>query len=116
MKIRVADLFEITLSDNRKAIGHYVYFDDKNGPFIQVFDYIVQNTAVNVNDAILRPYLFPPVITGLHGAIRRGFWKVIGKQPITKFEYPKFISSFWDDKNGEVINWFLYDGANYFKL
>ena len=40
--VKLGNIFEITLSDERKAIGHYVYWDKKNGPFIQVFNYIAR--------------------------------------------------------------------------
>lgn len=116
MRIKIGDLFEIPLADGRKALGHYVYYDSKNGPFIQVFDYITEDAHVNITEAINKPYLFPPVITGLNAAIRTGLWRVIGKKPVTDFIHPMFISSFWDHKTGEVINWFLYDGTNYIKL
>ncbi|PKO15874.1 MAG: hypothetical protein CVU39_10165 [Chloroflexi bacterium HGW-Chloroflexi-10] len=114
--IKIGDLFEITLSDHRTAIGHYVYRDNKNGPFIQVFDYIENKQKMNVEDAVKKGYMFPPVITGLKAAIRKGLWIVIGKRPVTDFIYPKFISAHWDDKTGEVKSWFLYNGSNFIKI
>jgi hypothetical protein len=116
MMIKIADLFEITLSDNKKAIGHYVYWDDKNGPLIQVFNYLANKDEMRIEDAIKMPYMFPPVITGLKAAVRNGLWPVIGKKPVINFTYPKFISSHWNDKTGEVTNWFLYNGNSFISL
>ncbi len=116
MRLRVGDLFEITLSDNRKAIGHYVYWDDKNGPFIQVFKYLYDKEEVIVEKAIESSYMFPPVITGLRAAVRNSLWPLIGRKPIINFTYPNFISAHWNDKTGEVINWFLYNGKGFISL
>lgn len=116
MIIKVGDLFEITLSNQRKAVGHHVYWDTKNGPFIQVFDYIAEKDFFNVDDALTQPYMFPPVITGLKAAVRTGLWPVIGKKPVENFKYPKFISSHWNDKTGEVQLWFLYNGNSFSRL
>lgn len=114
--IRVGDLFEITLSNERCAIGHYVYRDKNNGPFIQVFDYIAYKDKFNLEEAIQAKYMFPPVITGLGAAIRTGLWYIVGKKMVKDFIYPKFISTFWNDKTGEVTNWFLYDGVNWIRI
>jgi hypothetical protein len=114
--VKVGDLFEIPLSDSRKAVGHFVFKDNKNGPFIQIFDYIVDNEKWNIQDAIKSKYLFSPVITGLNAAIRVGLWHIIGRKPVINFTYPKFISSHWNDKTGEVKNWFLWDGDKFIKL
>lgn len=111
--VKVGDLFKITLSDNRKAVGHYVYWDDKNGPFIQIFNYLANKEELKIENAVKKPYMFPPIITGLKAAVRNGLWSVIGKMPVTDFIYPKFISSHWNDKTGEVKNWFLYDGIKF---
>lgn len=116
MMVKVGDLFEITLSDHRKAIGHYVYWDAKNGPFIQVYDYLAEKEDMRIEDALTRPYMFPPVITGIKAAVRNGLWPVIGKRPVTDFTYPKFISSYWNDQTGEVKNWFLFDGLNFINI
>ena len=114
--VKVGDLFQITLSDNRKAIGHYVYWDDKNGPFIQVFNYFFDKEEVIIEKAIESSYMFPPVISGLRAAVRNGLWPVIGRKPVINFSYPNFISSHWNDKTGEVINWFLYNGTEFIRL
>lgn len=116
MIVKVGDLFEITLSDNRRAVGHYVYWDDKNGPFIQVFDHITTKEEMRIADAVTKQYLFPPVITGLRAMVRKGLWPVIGKKPVTDFIYPKFISSYWNDKTGEIKKWFLYDGKSFISI
>lgn len=111
MTVRVGDLFRITLSDGRQAIGHYVFRDAKYGPLIQVFRKITnQNDIMNLQEVQDSGYSFPPIVTGLNAAVRTGLWQVIGKMPINNFTYPKFLRSHWNDKTGEVTNWFIYDG------
>jgi hypothetical protein len=114
--VKVGDLFEITLSDGRKAIGHFVYWDEKYGPFIQVFNIIKYKYELKIEDAITKGYMFPPIITGLKAAVRKGLWPVIGKRKITDFKYPNFLRAYWNEKTGEVKNWFLFDGVNTFSL
>lgn len=116
MLVKVGDLFEITLSDGRRAIGHHVYWDEKYGPFIQVFNYIKTKGDMNLKEAINSGYMFPPILTGLKAALRSGLWSVIGNRQIADFKYPKFLRSYWNDKTGEVKNWFLFDGVNSFSL
>lgn len=114
--VKVGDLFKITLSNGRCAIGHYVFRDKNNGPFIQVFNYIADKEDLNLEKAIQSEYMFPPVITGLGAAIKAGLWQIVGKKKVDNFVYPKFISTFWNDKTGEITNWFLYDGSSYERL
>jgi hypothetical protein len=57
--MRIGDLFDIPLSDNRVAIGHFVYRDKNNGPFIQVFDYIVPKEKLIIEDAVKKNIYFP---------------------------------------------------------
>lgn len=114
--VKVGDIFEILLSGNRKAVGHFVFNDKKHGPFIQVFDYIKDLTRFDIEEATQSPYIFPPVITGLRAAINSGLWRVVGNKSIENFVYPRFISSYWNDKTGEIIAWFLFDGESFIKL
>lgn len=105
--MRVGDVFEIPLSGERKAYGHYVFRDKKNGLFIQVFDFITDCIEINVEDLIQYEYLFPPVLTDPIGAVKNGMWKKIGNIPVTNFVYPNFVSSIYDHRTGKVMNWFL---------
>ena len=117
VSVKLGDIFEIPLYDGRKAFGHYVYKDNKQGPLIQVYDLIVNETE-EVQPALLidRSLLFPPVITGVFAAVRTGMWKVIANIPVKKFSYPNFVSTFWDDKTGKARIWFLWDGKKLTKL
>jgi hypothetical protein len=107
--VRIGDVFEITLWDGRKAWGQYVFKDKKMGPLVQIFDLITKE-EIQVEQLRNAKPLFPPVITGLFAAIRMGFWKVIGYLPIEEFVYPKFVSTFYNDKTGVARTWYLWDG------
>jgi hypothetical protein len=87
--IKVGDVFEIPLSDGRRAFGQYI-FKDKMGPMIQVFN-IITEIEIPIEEIINSKPLFRPVITGLIAAIRIGLWKKIGHMPVKDFEYPNFI-------------------------
>ena len=117
-RIRVGDIFEIPLSDGRKAYGQYVFRDKKMGPLIQVFDLITEEEAQphQLIDQLgnAKP-LFPPVITGLFAAIRTGLWKIIGHMPVGEFVYPKFISTLHENYR-QVGFWHLRDGENSIRL
>ena len=107
--VKIGDVFEIPLSDDRFAYGQYVFSDSKMGPLIQVFNLITKNKIHIEKLGDVKP-LFPPIITGLFAAIRTGMWKVIGRQAIKGFVYPNFISTFFDDKTGNARVWFLWNG------
>jgi len=117
-RIRIGDIFEIPLSDGRKAYGQYVFWDQEEGPLIQVFDLILE--ADEPSDTVVERLqrakpLFPPVITGLQAAIRTGMWTIIGHSPIKDFKYPGFISVY-HDKYIPRGNWLFWDGEQLTRL
>jgi len=115
--VEVGDIFEIPLSKGRRAFGRYVYADKRKGPLIEVFNLIVaKDKDVDPWEVVSKPRLFPPVITGLFAAVRTSMWKVVGNVPVEQFEYPRFISTFEDEKTGEARVWFLWDGRKETKI
>lgn len=115
-RIRIGDVFEIPLSDGRKAFGQYV-FRDKMGPIIRIFDRILDKdeklALASLDSNLLR---FPPVITGLFAAIRSGLWKRVGKLPTDTFQYPNFVSRIKDTGSGLESPWFLWKGKDFIAL
>ncbi len=109
--VKVGDIFEIRLEDERKAYGQFVFKDKKQGPLVQIFNLIANEGDNFTPDEIKKSGdRFPPVITGLQAAIRAGLWRVIGKLPIVEFSYPRFVSAYYDEKTGEAYRWFVWDG------
>jgi len=113
---KIGDVFEIPLSDGRKAYGQLVFRDKKNGPLIIIFNKITKESILDVKELINIKPLFPPVITGLNAAIRTGMWRIIGKFPINDFVYPKFVNSDWNQKSGKAIMWYVWDGEKDTKI
>jgi hypothetical protein len=111
---RVGVIFEIPVSDGRAAYGQYV-IKDKMGPIIQVFNLITRERP-DLDTIIGSGPMFPPVITGLYAALRTGLWVSIGYEKVQNFNYPGFISTFYDEKSGEASIWFYWDGEKYIKL
>lgn len=95
----VGDVFEIPLSDGRKAFGQYL-LQSTMGPIIQVFS-VITREEVSVEEIVQSQALFPPVIAGLYGAIKNGFWKIIGSSSPTMTKHPYFVSTEWT-KNGKA--------------
>lgn len=114
-RIKVGDIFEIPLSNDRRAYGQYMFKDQKMGPLIQIFDLITEEEIGLDQLKDVQP-LFPPVITGLFVAVRTGLWKIIGHIPIAKFVYPKFISTLYNEKTGAIGIWYLWDGERSVRL
>ena len=87
-KPKIGDVIEIPLPDGRKAYGQYIFWGEKMGPLLQIFDLISKDNLelADINDA--KP-LFPPIITGLFAAIRTGMWRVIGNHPISNWTLAK---------------------------
>jgi hypothetical protein len=111
--IKIGDVFEIPFRAQEKAFGQYLIRDEKQGPIIQVFDLIQEDPLSDIEYLNTRKLLFPPIITGLFAAIRTGLWHIIGKLPIQKIAYPKFVSAYYDHITGEAYRWFVWDGGKY---
>lgn len=116
-QVKIGDIFEIPISDNRKAFGQYVYFDQQQGPLIQIFDYILKDDEkVDLNKIVESKKLFPPIITGLFAAIRAKLWKVVGNKDIENFVYPGFVSTLRKPKTNEATIWFYWNGSESIRL
>jgi len=115
VRLKVGDIFEIPLSDGRKACGQYVFADPKWGPMIQVFDLITEQ-RIRVEQLRKARPLFRPVITGLRAAVRERYWSIIGHLSVGGFTYPKFISPLIDHKTETLRTWYLWDGEEFLQL
>jgi hypothetical protein len=113
-KLKIGDVFAISLSNGKKAYGQYLHYSNI-GPIIQVFD-LISISDVAVEKLLLAKQLFPPVITGLFAAIKEKYWKVIGNSPIENFVHPKFVSTLYNQKTGKAGIWFLWDGQRTTKI
>lgn len=111
-RLRIGDIFEVPLSDGRKAYGQYVLADKKNGPMVRIFNLVTTNN-VPIEKLINLSLLFPPIFVGLKAAIKIGQWKVIGNSPVNDFNYPCFISAMYDSVNKKMGMWYLWNGAEY---
>ena len=112
--IKIGDVFEIPLSDDRLAYGQYVY-KDKMGPIIQVFD-LISEKKIRIDQFDKYKPLFPPIITGLFAAIRANIWTVIGRKEVEDFVYPNFVSAYYDEKTGKANTWFLWNGEKFITI
>ncbi len=110
-KPKIGDIFEIPLSDGRKAYGQLLNLS-KMGPIIQVFD-LISDGSPTLEEIVDSKLLFPPVITGLFAAIRDKMWKVIGNIPVPNFVQPNFVTARYDEQTGEVRRWSLWDGEKF---
>jgi hypothetical protein len=111
--VKIGDIFEIPLRNGSRTYAQYVYKDNKQGPLIQVFDLVTRDNLEDLDKIIEATPLFPPVITGVYAAIRVDMWHVIGNRPVNGFVYPKFVSSYYNEKSGIAYKWFLWDGNQY---
>ncbi len=114
--VKIGDIFDIPLSNGRRAYGQLVFKDKQFGPLIQVFD-LISSTQINDVQQLenLKP-LFPPVITGVNAMTRAGKWTVIGHSSVENFIYPKFVRTFYDENSGEACIWFIWDGEKETRL
>jgi hypothetical protein len=112
--LKIGDVFEIPLSNAKFAYGQYVYKDSKFGPLIQVFDLITSD--FKLEQLISSNPLFPPIITGVHAAVKSGLWRVVGHLTIARFNYPGFIYAKYDQKSGQALHWSYWDGKKITRL
>jgi len=113
--IKIGDIFQIPIAGNRIAYGQYVFRDPKMGPLIQVLNRITDG-RIEVTDLKHAQPLFPPVITGLYGAIHTGLWTIIGYLPVKGFTYPNFISTTFDLRTGHIGTWYIWDGHHSIRI
>ncbi len=112
--IRIGDIVEIPLSDQKKAYAQYI-IRDRMGPIIQVFDYIAL-ARPELDLIVQSKLLFPPIITGLFAAIKAGFWKKIGSKKVGDILHPGFVSTLYDQETGRASIWFYWDGEKSTRL
>ncbi len=119
---KIGDVFEIPLSDGRKAYGQYVF--QNNGPIIRIFNYFTSGVEqpslqkIDTSDLI-----FPPVHVGLHGAIKQKVWKIIGELPTNDYIYKGFLNHsevlpMPKDRTDpvKIQSWALWNGEKYIEL
>src|SRR5260221_13545948 len=95
--IKIGDIFEIPLSDGKRAYGQYVYYDKRYGPIVRIFNYFRdKDTLPDIDELMNAPLLFPPLIMGIFATIRESIWKVIGNRKVSDFKYPGFLEAMWD--------------------
>jgi hypothetical protein len=112
-RYKVGDIFEIPLSDGRKAFGRFL-IRSKMGPIIQIFS-LITNEPCDIDEIVCSPELFPPVITGLFAAIKTGLWKVIGNIPPVDLHHPNFVSTNFT-QDGRANVWHLWDGEKFTRI
>ena len=110
---KIGDCLVIPLPDGRKAYGHYLYWDGQNpaglGCLVQIFDVFTQDDMPVEQLVGARP-LFPPVFTGLKGALKKRRWRIIGQLSLKRFVFPRFRYSH-NTTAGTYHNWIIWDGV-----
>lgn len=112
--IKVGDIVEIPLPNNKKAFAQYAFKDKQLGAVVRIFDHLVDvSRRIRLDELVSVPLRFPPVfIAGINTALRSGRWKVIGSLPVDNFTLPKYVSTLPNPKTGEATVWFLIDGRD----
>ena len=112
-KLKVGDVFEISLSDGTKAYGQFLGKHPMMGELVWIFDL---TTHDEVDPDVLMSKLegaairLGPVFTVLSPTVRDGTWRVIGRLPVKEdFAFPCFLSVV--SISGETLTpWKLWDG------
>lgn len=122
VNIKIGVVFQIPLSDGRKAYAQYVY--DDWGNIIRIFNYFTSGDEKPDLDKIdTSDLLFPPIHAGIHFGVRSCGWKVIGKLPATDYIFKGFLSHqevlpMPKDRKEPVRiqSWTLWDGKKHIPL
>jgi hypothetical protein len=114
-RLTVGGVFDIPLSDGRKAYGHYLFSNPHMGTLIRVLTPISRN-PVSVHDLDINTELFPPIFVNLKGAIREGIWHVVGHRPVEAFAFPIFVAPYIVGSIENIDHWSLWDGQSYTRL
>lgn len=112
---KVGDVYEIQLSDGRKAYAQFIHEDRIYGSMLSVFDLITLDDAA-LNIILGSPQKFPPIICDISQGIRENIMKPIGHDTIQQFNYPGFVVWKEDDRNRKPAAWYLWDGRDFYRL
>jgi len=107
---RIGDCFEIGLPDGRFAFAQYVFRHDTYGALVRTLS--VAPKSLTIADLRFDRLLFPPVFVGLHAAVSKGGWRLIGNAAIEEFPFPAFRHT-PSSGPGTFDNWKLWDGNGY---
>lgn len=111
---RVGDILRMPLPCGGFAYMQYVHFDEKTGPYVQVFDLVSPDPLEEIEPGRL-PNMFNPLQVGVNPPVRMGRWQVIANRPVIKFEYPTYLYGM-PDKDNKVHMWYLLRRDKYSPL
>lgn len=120
--VKIGDVFQIPLSDERKAYGQYVFQDKKNGPIIRVFDYFTKkDEKEDIQKIDTSKLLFLPVYASVYWAVKEHGWTVVGSLSVDDYQFSGFLNfmpSFPPNPDGgtKVKSWFFWDGEKDIEL
>lgn len=108
--VKLGDVFEIPLTDGRKAYGQYVY-RESGGPIMRIFDYFtLPGEKPDLQEIDTKKLIFPPVYAGIMGAVRANAWKVIGELPFDDYKFEGFLNFIPEIGTNKIKLWALWDG------
>ena len=111
--LKIGDIFCIPLQTGQYAYGQLVFRDSTSEyPYqfmVRIFDFFSKE-IIDISELDTTRLLFPPVFTGLLGAIRDDAWYIIGRKPVEDFTFPLFRVCKFYDAPGKYDRWYLWDG------
>lgn len=121
VKLKTGDILQLPLSDGTYAVAQIVLLDFTKGAPMNPLIRVVKgryhlDEKIDLDKVDLTDQLFPPILTGVGGAVKAGFWQKIGHRPVENFKYPAFISTIWSQDTGEAGTWYLRDESGTYTL
>ena len=111
--LKIGDIFCIPLQTGQYAYGQLVFRDATSEyPYqfmVRIFNFFSKE-IIDISELDATRLLFPPVFTGLLGAVQDKAWYIIGRKPVEDFAFPLFRVCDVCDKPGKYDYWYLWDG------
>jgi len=120
VRLQTGDIILIPLSNSQAALGQLVMLDLRPdaplNPLLRVVKGVYDLKDFDLDKIDLTDELFPPIITGVGGAVKTGYWYNVGNKPVDEFIFPKFVSTNYNQDTGEARGWWLNDGTGSYQI
>ena len=114
IRLKTGDILQLPFSDGMYAVAQIVLLDFSKGAPMNPLLRVVKgrfhmDEEIDLDIIDLSDQLFPPIITGVGGAVKAGYWNKIGHRPVENFRYPTCIQTNYSQDTGEAGTWYLRD-------
>lgn len=116
-RIKLGDIIEIPTSKGLAYAQYTHRAKGEGGYVIRVLDGLYENRPQNFNELAKNKHRFVTIFP-LGAAVHRKIFAIVGHTEIPKEaqQFPLFRAAGFREKDGKVVNWWLWDGENSWRV